>query len=316
MQEAMQGGVVVVLGTGGTIAGAAESATDNVGYAAGQVGVAQLLAGVPGLAGAALEAEQIAQIDSKDMDAATWQALAERAAWHLARPEVDGVVVTHGTDTMEETAYLLQRVLAPAKPLVLTGAMRPSTAVLKDGPQNLMDAVAVSRTPGARGVCVVFAGTVYAADAVCKVHPYRLDAFDAGDGTPIGRVEEGVFRATRPWPHPPVPLGAGVLAKVAAADWPRVELVTSHAGADGVTVDMLLALNTRGFVVAGTGNGSVHHRLEAALRRAQSAGALVLRTTRCTTGRIVGAGADELPSTALTPVQARVELLLSLLAAA
>jgi L-asparaginase len=316
MQEAIRGGVIVVLGTGGTIAGAAQDAADNVGYVAGQVGVAQLLAGLPAPAGVALEPEQIAQIDSKDMDAATWQALATRAAHHLARPEVDGVVVTHGTDTMEETAYLLQRVLAPAKPLVLTGAMRPATALLKDGPQNLRDALAVVCTAGARGVSVVFAGTVYAADAVRKAHPYRLDAFDAGDGGPIGRVEEGAFRATRPWPHPPVALGVEVLEKVVPADWPRVELITSHAGADGVTVDMLLALNTRGFVVAGTGNGSVHHALEAALRRAQSAGALVLRTTRCTEGRIVGAAGDELPSTALAPVQARVELLLSLLAAA
>ena len=316
MQEANQGGVTVVLGTGGTISGAADAATDNVGYTAGQLGVAQLLAAVPALAGVPLASEQVAQIDSKDMDAATWQALAARAAFHLARPEVSGLVVTHGTDTLEETAYLLQRVLAPAKPVVLTGSMRPATAVLKDGPQNLLDAVAVARTPGARGVAVVFAGRVFAADAVRKVHPYRLDAFAAGEAGPLGRVEEGVFRAARPWPQAPVPLGAEVLAKHEPARWPRVEIVTSHAGAGGVLVDLLCAQGTRGFVVAGTGNGTVHHALEQALRRAQAAGALVLRTTRCTAGHIVGGADEALPSTPLTPVQARVELLLSLLAAA
>src|SRR5512145_3284965 len=107
--------VIVVLGTGGTIAGTSAVASDNVGYTAAQLGVAQLISAVPALAGVPLECEQIAQLDSKDMSFAVWRALAVRAAHHLARPEVDGIVVTHGTDTLEETAYFLQRVLAPAK---------------------------------------------------------------------------------------------------------------------------------------------------------------------------------------------------------
>src|SRR5580765_4402843 len=122
---------VVVLGTGGTIAGAARDATDNVGYVAAQRGVAELLREVPALAappdGAPIEAEQVAQLDSKDMTHAVWRTLALRCAHHLARPEVAGIVVTHGTDTLEETAWFLQRVLAPAdKPIVLTAAMRPA----------------------------------------------------------------------------------------------------------------------------------------------------------------------------------------------
>jgi L-asparaginase len=311
----MQSGTVVILGTGGTIAGTAADAGDNVGYVAGQIGVAQLVAAVPALAGLPIESEQVAQIDSKDIDAAVWQALVQRVQHHLARADVAGVVVTHGTDTMEETAYFLQRVLAPAKPVVLTGAMRPATALLRDGPQNLADAVAVARSGGARGVCVAFAGTVHAADAVRKRHGYRLDAFDSGDAAVVARVEEGVVRALQPWPHPPVPLGAEPLLGTPAADWPRVEIVTSHAGADGALVDAMLARGSRGFVVAGTGNGTVHRALEAALVRAQSAGALVLRSTRCADGVVVGAPDGALPSAGtLSPVQARIELLLALLA--
>ena len=154
---------VVILATGGTIAGRADDAADNVGYRSASLGVAALLAAVPPLRALPLEAEQLAQVDSKDMDFAVWQRLAQRAAFHLARSEVAGVVVTHGTDTLEETAYFLHRVLAPAKPLVLTAAMRPATSLQADGPQNLLDAVTRARTAGARGVLAVAAGTVHGA---------------------------------------------------------------------------------------------------------------------------------------------------------
>ncbi len=137
--------IVVVLGTGGTIAGAASEASDNVGYVAGQRSVADLLRAVPALAGAALETEQLAQLDSKDMTHAVWRLLALRCAHHLTRPEVVGIVITHGTDTLEETAWFLQRTLAPERPVVLVAAMRPATSLQADGPQNLLDAVAVAR---------------------------------------------------------------------------------------------------------------------------------------------------------------------------
>ncbi|HEY9237773.1 MAG TPA: asparaginase, partial [Burkholderiaceae bacterium] len=125
--------VVVVLGTGGTIAGTASDASDHIGYVAAQRGVGELLQAVPALtgagAGAAIESEQVAQLDSKDMTHAVWRELAQRCAHHLARPEVAGIVVTHGTDTLEETAWFLQRTLAPQRPIVLTAAMRPATAM-------------------------------------------------------------------------------------------------------------------------------------------------------------------------------------------
>src|SRR5438067_359079 len=154
---------VVVLGTGGTIAGTASDASDNVGYTAGQLSVAHLVRAVPALADVPIECEQVAQLDSKDMSHAVWRLLARRCAHHLGRDDVAGVVVTHGTDTLEETAWFLQRVLAPAKPIVMTAAMRPATALQSDGPQNLLDAVMVARTPGARGVAVVLAGRVHGA---------------------------------------------------------------------------------------------------------------------------------------------------------
>src|SRR6195952_6022028 len=153
--------LVVILATGGTIAGTASTSTDTTGYTAGALGVEALSGPVPALAEHRIESESVAAIDSKDMDAATWQRLAARVAWHVARPEVAGVVITHGTDTLEETAYFLHRVLAPSKPVVLTAAMRPASALSADGPANLLDAVTVAGTPGARGVGLVFAGAVW-----------------------------------------------------------------------------------------------------------------------------------------------------------
>ena len=303
---------VVILGTGGTIAGTAADAGDNVGYTAAQRSVADLLAGVPGLAGMGVETEQVAQLDSKDFDIATWQALAQRVAAHLARPAVQGLVVTHGTDTLEETAWLLQRVLAPAKPVVLVAAMRPATALMADGPQNLLDAVAVLRSPGAQGVLAVLAGRVHAAGRVRKVHTYRPDAFDSGDAGPLGVVEEGVLRRFQPWPDSGPALGLARLDAPAAA-WPWVEIVHSHAGAGPRAITALLAAGVQGLVLAATGNGTLHAALQPALAQAAAAGVPVWRCTRCAVGVLVGA--DPGPAAAMSPWQARLELTLRLLAA-
>ncbi|HSO44928.1 MAG TPA: asparaginase, partial [Rhodoferax sp.] len=199
---------IVVLGTGGTIAGTAATASDNIGYRAAQVGVAQLMAGVPGMSevleGHALVCEQVAQIDSKDMSFAIWSALALRVQHHLAQDHVAGIVITHGTDTLEETAFFLHALLPAAlqlhKPVVLTCAMRPATSLNPDGPQNLLDAVAVARTVGACSVMAVCAGVVHSALAVQKVHVYRPDAFSSGDAGPLGFVEEGRLRQVKNWP--------------------------------------------------------------------------------------------------------------------
>ncbi len=302
---------IVILGTGGTIAGTAAARGDHVGYTAAQLGVADLVAGVPALADIPLVAEQVAQLDSKDMDHATWRALALRVAHWLAQPDVQGVVVTHGTDTLEETAWFLQQVLQPAKPVVLACAMRPATALVADGPQNLLDAVSVARHPGASGVVAVCAGAIHGAREVRKSHTYRLDAFDSGDGGPIGYVEQGGLRLLRGWPRP-LPAQAALLARD-VREWPRVDIVFSHAGADARLVELLVADGTRGLIVAATGNGTVHTALEAALARAQQGGTRVLRATRCAQGRIIAsADAGFADADDLSPVKARVSLMLSL----
>ena len=305
---------IVILGTGGTIAGTAASATDAIGYTAAQLGVAQLVAGVPALAALLIESEQVAQLDSKDMDFATWQRLAQRAAFHLARTDVAGVVVTHGTDTLEETAYFLHRVLAPVKPLVLTAAMRPATSLQADGPQNLLDAVTLARDAQVVGVSVVIAGRAWAGAEVRKRHTYRLDAFDGGDAGPLAVIEEGQVRALRTQPRAGDAIGLDAIGKD-ASHWPRVEIVLNHAGASGAQVDALLAQGVAGLVAAGTGNGRLSAALEAALQRAVRVGVRVLRASRCADGPVLGGDIAELPGAgALSAVQARVELMLRLLA--
>ncbi|HEY9105903.1 MAG TPA: asparaginase [Roseateles sp.] len=305
--------MIVILGTGGTIAGTARSAADGVGYTAAQLRVEDLLAAVPTLAGRRLEAHQVAQLDSKDMDFRTWRALASAVQAQLARPEVGGIVITHGTDTLEETAYLLHRVLGPTKPVVLTAAMRPATALAPDGPQNLADAVQVAAAPGATGVVVAFAGRVHDAVQVRKTHSYRVDAFESADGALVARVEEGVVRLLGRWPAGEA-LGPGRIA-APAERWPRVDIVMNHAGADGRVVRALLAAGVDGIVAAGTGNGTLSVALDAALRDAEARGVRVVRSTRCDAGPVMDLPGLLPAAGALSPVKARIELILALLAA-
>lgn len=309
---------IVVLGTGGTIAGTVTNAlnpADHSDYTAAQVSVHALLASLPGWNdGRGAEryvVEQVAQLDSKDMGFDVWAKLAQRVAYFLAQDDVQGIVITHGTDTLEETAYFLQALLAPPKPVVLTCAMRPSNALVPDGPQNLLDALAVASSTGARGVTVVCASTIYGAEEVQKIHPFRLNAFSAGDAGPIGFVEQGRLRLLRGWPRGQA---LALLAGLADSAWPRVEIVMSYAGADGTAVRALLKAGVQGLVVAATGNGTVHQDLEAALVLAVRQGVQVLRATRCAEGRLLPGVSDALPAApGLTPVKARIALMLALM---
>ncbi len=304
---------IVVLGTGGTIAGTSLPGGDERVYRAAQLAVDDLLRAVPGLP-PGIVCEQVAQVDSKDMSYGVWRQLVERIAHHLASPAVAGVVVTHGTDTLEETAYFLQRVLAPAKPVVLTAAMRPATAARPDGPGNLRDAVAVASDAAATGVLAVMAGSVFAARDVRKAHTSRLDAFEAGDAGPLGHVAQGVVAWHRELPRDtPLP---GWHWPAEGEAWPRVDLVASHAGADGAIVEALRALGTRGIVVVGTGNGTVHEALDAALQEARAGGITVWRSSRCANGAVADKPGDAFPAAGdLTPPKARVALMLELMRA-
>lgn len=326
---------VIVLATGGTIAGRAESADEagDLAYGAGQISGADLLASVPNFAqittGVEVLCEQICNIDSKDMGYAQWQRLLQRCTHWLADPSVRGLLITHGTDTAEETAFFLHAALPPsAKPVVLTCAMRPATSAQADGPQNLADAMRVLLTPGLHGVMLVCAGQVFAADEVQKLHSYRKDAFGSPEAGPLGVLEFGYYRA---WRSAPACLGlcanAGWQRDV--AQWPRVEIVLNYAASSGLLVDALLAANAAqasepttagsgakavaGIVLAGTGSGSMGAALEAALQRAEAAGVRVLRTSRCMAGRAYSGDGRPFTTSPLSPYKARIVMLLELL---
>ncbi len=308
---------IVILGTGGTIAGTASNASSNIEYTAAEVGVSQLVVTIPGLQNG-VETEQVAQIDSKDMSFEVWTALAMRVHHHLARQDVQGVVITHGTDTLEETAFFLQAVLSPVKPVVLTCAMRPASALAPDGPQNILDAVCVARHVGAQGVMVVCAGNLHSAHDVQKIHTYQLNAFGSGDAGPIGFIEEQKLKIVRNWPVAPDKYNVIATEKIAVLNqvtaWPKVEIVMNYAGVDGALVDTLVAQGVQGLVVAGTGNGTVHQSLHAALRHAQAKGVQIVRSTRCTQGRVLARSDDSFPaSDGLSPVKARIRLMLGLM---
>ena len=290
---------IVVLATGGTIAGLASDASKPQNYTAGQVDVADLLHDVA-QEGVELLTEQVAQVDSKDMSFALWQSLLARVAHWLDQDDVQGVVITHGTDTLEETAYFLQAVLQPIKPVAMTCAMLPANTPGSDGPGNLKDALAWVQQPTASGVSVLCAGQVHEGQAVQKSHSHQRNPFTSQTGVT----------------HP-VSLRVPSVAQVlACTHWPRVELVLNYAGADGRLVRALMAHDApQGWVVAGTGNGTLHHDLEAALLDAQKQGTQVLRASRCAQGGVQSREADLLPHAGgLTAVQTRVALLMHLVA--
>ena len=290
---------IVVLATGGTIAGLASDASMPDNYIAGQVGVADLLQGLTH-EGIELLTEQVAQIDSKDMSFSVWQSLLARVAHWLVQDEVQGMLITHGTDTLEETAYFLQTVLQPIKPVAMTCAMRPANAPDSDGPDNLKDALTWLQQPTASGVSVVCAGQVHEGQAVQKSHSHQRNPFTS---------QTGVM-------HPVALRVPSVGQVLACTRWPRVELVFNHAGSDGCLVRTLMTHDApQGWVVAGTGNGTLHHDLEAALLDSQKLGTQVLRASRCAQGGVQSRESDVLAHAGgLTAVQARVALLLHLLA--
>ena len=315
---------VVILGTGGTIAGTNDDPSRAWHYRAAQLSVSQLVDAVPALKDVPLEAVQVAQIDSKDMAWSVWRDLGRALAHHLAREDVAGAVVTHGTDTLEETACLLHRLSDSRKPVVLTAAMRPATAPDADGRANLRDAVRVVQQGAARGLGGVWAvmhGRVWAGEQVRKAHSSGVDAFDAGGLPALARVDadggwSDVMDAAL-WPRP-----RGMGWQVLDQAPPRVEILTSHADADGWLLDAALARHEsqspserlQGIVVAATGHGTIHADLEAALQRARAAGVTVWRSSRVARGGVAPRAGDVWPAAGgLTPAQARVALALHLM---
>ena len=306
---------VVLLATGGTIAGAAASATEVSGYAIGDLGADALLAAVPQIGEIAdVHAEQLFNIDSKDATPAHWATLATRTAHWLADPTVDGLVITHGTDTMEETATLLDLVLPAGKPVIMTGAMRPATALSADGPMNLYDAVQAASAPSCRGhgVLLCMGEQLHAGFGLRKQYTGRLEAFTAPDG-PSG-VTRPAIRLFRP------PRGEG--APRLRLDWkrplPRVDVIYAGAGTTPELAEAAVACGARALIVVLPGCGSLATSWETTLAAIVGRGIPVVRASRCGDGDVLPRASDAdtgaWPSGVLSPAAARITLILALAA--
>ena len=302
---------IALLTTGGTIAGAADAASGPDSYTAGNVAAEALLAAVPQARERAdIVLEPCLALDSKNMTPDHWLAIAQSARNLIAREDVTGLVVTHGTDTLEETALFLELLLPAAKPVVLTGAMRPADAVSADGPANLLDAVRVAIDPAAhgRGTLVAFAEHILPARGLRKAHATSVDAFAALDG-PVGSMRPDVrfFR-------PPAPRAE--LLPWPDADLPRVEIIQVAAGTSPDWLDAARGMGAKGIVLALPGNGSVPDAWREGIRTLTQQGVPVVRATRCGDGFVANRRLDvELGTLAagrLSAAQARVALVLAL----
>jgi len=301
-------GTVLVIGTGGTIgsSGAYWTGTPT------RVPIAQLVK-VPGIDSVAVvESEQLWNVASSSIGPARWLQLSRHIADRFrARPELAGVIVTHGTDTMEETAYFLDLTVPGDRPVVVTGAMRPSDMAGADGPANLTSSARVAVDPRARGrgAMVVMDDRVFAARDVTKTNSTRVETFQAPERGPIAIVEpEGVSY------HQPSPRRAAPAFDISGvSELPRVDVVYSYAGADSVPIDALVAAGAKGIVVAGVGRGNIAPGQGAALRRARERGVIVVVTTRTGSGGVpVRRGDGMIGAGDLNAQKARVLLTLAL----
>ena len=309
---------LLLLATGGTIAGCADDSATLNDYAAGVLGGDALLAAVPQLQElAAIDVEQVANVDSADLLFEHWRALVGRIRdVFAADPDLAGVVITHGTNTLEETAWLLQLLIDDPRPVVLVGAMRPATALSADGPLNLLQAVQVALSPVARGygVLVVMDGQIHGAQRVTKISTQGVSAFASPGSGPLGWVDDhGVHLHAVPESRPKL-FAQLQLPK----HWPGVAIVYGcvDPSVDGITA--LLGAGVQGLVFTGTGAGQLSEKERSALEAWNGPLPLMLRSNRCGSGPVYG-DADQaqfglLPAGCLNPQKARVLLILALIA--
>lgn len=278
---------VVVLATGGTIAGAGASAASSATYQAAKVPVEQLLTGLPELGKVArVTGEQVFQIASESFTNQQLLTLARRVQALVRQPDVQGIVITHGTDTMEETGFFLNLVVQTDKPVVLVGSMRPGTALSADGALNLLGAVTVAASPESKGkgVLVSMADEIHTARDVAKLTNIRTSAFASPWG-PLGMVVEGKtwwFRA---------PVKRHTNASEFSIDriqaLPPVDIVYSYANVPSTAVDALGAAGVQAIIHAGTGNGSVPDRIVPRLNDLRSKGVVIIRSSRIPGGFVL-----------------------------
>ena len=303
---------ILVLGTGGTIAGAAGTATGGA-YRAGGLALAAMLEELAALGlDAQLVPQEVARIGSQDIGWPEWQVLHAACRAAMDDPAITGIMITHGTDTAEETAFLLDLTLPTSKPVVLVGAMRPADAVGADGMRNFANAVKVVSDPAAagRGVMLVMGDAVLAARDARKAATASIDAFRSFPRGPLARVTP----ARLDWFGPPHRVGEAA-AYAFPQSLPRVAILTAGAGMDAQPVEALLGIGAKGIVLAGMGQGNAPADVLAALARAAAAGVPVVRSSRVDEGlvdRNVEVDDDALglvAARALGPAKARILLL-------
>jgi L-asparaginase len=312
---------IVILATGGTIAGAAATGT-QAAYTSGAVGIDTMLAAVPGIKDVGnIKGEQISNVGSQDMTFEIMLKLAKRINALLATSDVDGIVVTHGTDTMEETAYFLNLVVKSNKPVVLVGSMRPSTAVSADGPLNLFNAVGVAADPASagRGVLVVMNDWIHGAHSLTKTSTTAVQTFMSPLRGLVGVASYGKndYYNVPSWKH--TTESEFDIANV--NQLPRVDIIYAYSDMPGDLIDSAVANGAKGIVIAGVGNGNMNRTSLEAAARAAKKGVVVVRSSRVVTGTVgrnVEVNDDELnfvASDELNPQKARILLTLALVKA-
>ena len=310
---------VVILATGGTIAGAAATGTQS-GYTSGAVTIDAMLKAVPGINDLAdIKGEQISNVGSQDMSFDIMLKLAKRINELLAKPDVDGIVVTHGTDTMEETAFFLNLVVKSDKPVVMVGSMRPSTALSADGPLNLFEAVGVAADPNSRGrgVLVVMNDWIHAAHSLTKTSTTALQTFMSPLRGLVGVSSYGKndFYNSPHWKH----TTESEFDITNVTRLPRVDILYADADMAPDLIDASVANGAKGIVIAGVGNGNMPKASLEAAHRAATKGIVVVRSSRVATGTVgrnVEVNDDEMgfvASDELNPQKARILLTLALL---
>jgi L-asparaginase len=310
---------IVILATGGTIAGAAASQTD-AGYQSGAVGVDLLIQAVPQLKELAeVKGEQIASIGSQDMNDEVWLKLGKRVNELLASADCDGIAITHGTDTLEETSYFLDLVTKSDKPVVMTGSMRPSPALSADGPLNIYNAVGIAADPKAkgRGVLVTIDDDVHAAHDIVKKHTTDVATFTSGEMGLIG----GVLFGKTTWFRTPenVHTKGSDLSINGVSALPRVDIIYAHANMSPDIISSAVKNGAKGIVIAGVGDGNMTAPAWEEAKKAVAAGVVVVRSSRTNGGiirRNIEVNDDEAGTVAsmeLNPGKARALLQLALL---
>ncbi|GMT38480.1 L-asparaginase II [Helicobacter bizzozeronii] len=277
---------IYLLATGGTIAGSSKSALSGA-YKPGQLGVEALIEAIPQLKNQVhLKGEQVSNIGSQEMDNATWLKLARRVSALLKRSDVDGIVITHGTDTLEESAYFLDLVIKSNKPIVLVGAMRNASSLSADGPLNLYNAIHVAMSPQARGkgVLVVMDDAIHAAREVSKMNTTSTDAFQSPNTGKIGMVLYGQVHFYMQSLRRHTLQSAFDIDKIKSL--PRVDILYAHPNDHPDLVQDLIQHGSKGIIYAGMGNGNLYPSVLKALSLAVQKGVVVVRSSRVPSGMI------------------------------